>query len=408
MTIFIKMAWRNIMRNARRTLITLGAVTFGLSAMIILVALNDGSHTQWVENTVRNTGHVKIFKSGYHEDTDLKKAINDASLIFKELENEASVSAYVSRVEAEGLISTAENSYGVMIMGIDPEEEGRLSAIRERVIKGEYLSGGPKRGVLIGQRLAERLSAAVGDKIVLMVQGADGSLNSELFRLKGIFRMGAVEFDSSVAVISLEDAQAITSLGEGVTEISLFVDSPSHVLPLSERLKGRLLPLGYEVYTWKELMPSLEEMIYLDNAFMYIILLIVLIVASLGILNTILMSIMERIREFGIIMAMGTRPYQVVFLVMSESFFIGLLGIIFGTIIGTGVNSLLGIKGVDLSRWAEGMEFFAIFNPILYPETNPGKVLWACGMVLLVTLSAALYPALKASRFRPVEAMRHV
>ena len=409
MSIFLKMAWRNIRRNLRRTLITLSAITFGLAAMIIFFGFTDGFHAQWVENTVKAyTGHIQIYRSGYHDDPQLNRSIADAAEIIKELKTEPAVDTYAERVEVQGLISTAENSYGVLIRGIDTGEEVKITGIKERIIKGEYLNEDKGRGVLIGHRLAEKLNAEIGDKIVLMVQAADGSLTAELFRLQGTFRIGATELDSSFAIVTLKDAQALSLLGDRVTEIAVMLKNPVDVLPVSKRLKERLVSSGYEVYTWEELMPALQEMIDLDNIFMYLILLVVLVVVSLGILNTMLMSIMERTREFGIMMAVGTSPRNVILLVMLESFFIGIIGIISGAGIGIGINRIISIKGFDLSRWGGATEFFAILNPVIYPETDIINVLWSCAIVFLTALIVSVYPAVRAARLRPVEAMHYV
>ena len=409
LSIFLKMAWRNIRRNLRRTLITLSAITFGLAAMIIFFGFTDGFHAQWVENTVKAyTGHIQIYRSGYRDDPQLNRSIADAAEIIKELKTEPAVDTYAERVEVQGLISTAENSYGVLIRGIDTGEEVKITGIKERIIKGEYLNEDKGRGVLIGHRLAEKLNAEIGDKIVLMVQAADGSLTAELFRLQGTFRIGATELDSSFAIVTLKDAQALSLLGDRVTEIAVMLKNPVDVLPVSKRLKERLVSSGYEVYTWEELMPALQEMIDLDNIFMYLILLVVLVVVSLGILNTMLMSIMERTREFGIMMAVGTSPRNVILLVMLESFFIGIIGIISGAGIGIGINRIISIKGFDLSRWGGATEFFAILNPVIYPETDIINVLWSCAIVFLTALIVSVYPAVRAARLRPVEAMHYV
>ncbi len=406
---FFKMAWRNVLRNLRRTLITLGAITFGLSAVIVFFGFTDGFHAQWVENTVRAyTGHIQIYRAGYHDDPQLNNSIRDIEGVIREIKREPVLDTYTYRAEIQGLVSTAEHSYGVLIRGIDPEQEVKITAIKDRIIKGGYLKPDSDKGVLIGYRLADRLNAEIGDKIVLMVQAADGSLSADLFRLKGIFKMGAIEMDSAIVFITLKDAQRLAALDGRVTEIAVMLRSAEDVIPLSESLKRRLAPFGYEVYTWQELMPGLKEMIDLDNVFMYIILIIVLVVVSLGILNTMLMSIMERTREFGIMMAMGTKPHQVVALVLLESFIIGLIGIILGAGIGIGANNLIAINGFDLSRWSGAMELFATLNPVIYPETNIWNVLWSCGTIFITAIIVSIYPAIRAARLKPVEAIHFV
>ncbi|MEE9614384.1 MAG: FtsX-like permease family protein, partial [Thermodesulfobacteriota bacterium] len=275
------------------------------------------------------------------------------------------------------------------------------------VIRGEYLDG-EKGGVLLGHRLAKRLTAEIGEKVVLMIQAADGSLGAELFRVKGIFRMGSIEMDSSLAVISLADAREMAVMGESATEVSLLLKRPDEVGPATASLRAALEPLGYEVLPWQELMPALHEMIELDDIFMYVVLVIILVVVSLGILNTMLMSIMERTREFGIMMALGTKPREIVTLVMLESFFLGLAGVIAGAVIGIAANEAIAVNGMDLSQWSTAMEFLAALNPVVYPETHAGRVVWSSAVIFATALLVSIYPAVKAARLKPVEAIHFV
>jgi ABC-type lipoprotein release transport system permease subunit len=334
MKIFLSMAWRNIRRNLRRTLITLCAISFGLAAVIVFFGFTDGFHSQWVENTVKAySGHIVIHSAGYRDDPEISNAIDGVDSVIQRISEEEALSTYTTRVEIPGLASTAENSAAVFIRGIDTVRETGITGLDERVIEGEYLTRGVRGGLLLGHRLAKRLNAGIGDKVVLMIQAADGSLGAELFRLSGIFRMGSIDIDATQAVITIEDAQGIAVLGERVTGVAIIVDTPADVFPAEERLKKDLEPLGYEVFPWQEVMPALSEMIDLDNVFMYVILVIVLVVVSLGILNTMLMSIMERTREFGVMMALGTKPKHMVGLVMLESLLLGVIGSVMGVTI---------------------------------------------------------------------------
>jgi len=400
-----KLAWRNIWRNLRRTLITLSAVTFGLASVILFMGFTDGFHTQWLANYVRAyTGHIQVHAAGYHDDPELTNAIQDPGRAMSIIKTAEGVEQATTHIETEGLASTAESSAGVLIRGIDPESEDRITHVRERLIRGEYLSPGDK-GALIGHKLSKKLDAGVGDKIVLMTQDSMGTLSAELFRVRGVFKMGAIDLDSSLVLITQEQAAGFTALDGRATEIIVILKDPARVGATAASLKGSLGPLGLEVFEWQEIMPALQEMIELDDIFMYIILLIVLVVVAFGILNTMLMSIMERTRELGIMMALGTRPASIVALVLAEAFFIGAMGIIAGSALGVAGNMVFSIRGIDLSKWAGAMEFFAAVDPVVYPETNGSVLVWAGFVVFLTAFLSAIYPAVKASRLKPVEAI---
>jgi len=403
-----KLAWRNIWRNLRRTLITLSAVSFGLASVILFMGFTDGFHTQWLNNYVRAyTGHIQVHAKGYHDDPELAKAIKDPTAAMEIIGSIESVEQTTTHIEAEGLASTADSSAGVMIRGIDTVSEDRITHIGERILRGKYLAPDDD-GVLIGHKLAKKLNADVGDKIVLMTQDSMGTLSGELFRVRGVFKMGAIDMDSSLALITQQKAASFTALAGKATEIIVILNDPEQVGPVTETLKERLGPLGLEVFRWEEVMPALKEMIELDDIFMYIILLIVIVVVAFGILNTMLMSIMERTRELGIMMALGTRPGSIIALVLAEAFFIGAIGIIAGTAFGVAGNWLFSINGIDLSKWAGAMEFFAAIDPVVYPEVRVGILAWSAVVVFFTAFVSAIYPAFKASRLKPVEAIHFV
>lgn len=390
-------------------MITLAAIVFGLASVIIFFGFSDGFHSQWIENTVKvYSGHIVIYASGYRDEHNLNRNIKDVDFIHDVVSNIKTMTAFTARIHIQGLSSTAESSRSVIIRGIDIEKESEITALDKRIIEGDYFDINSTKSILLGHMLAKRLNVRVGEKVVLMVQAADGSIGAELFRLKGIFRLGAVDLDALLAVITLKDAQELSVLGDGVTEAVLTLDQPSEVLNITHRLKNELNPLGYDVFPWQEFMSQAKEMIDLSKAFMYVILVIVLVVVSLGILNTMLMSIMERTWEFGIMMALGTKPSQIVILVMLESFFLGLIGIALGTGVGIGTNTIIGLNGFDLSGWSGAMDLVSSLNPVIYPSTNYANVVMAATATFLTTLAVSAYPALKAARLKPVEAIHFV
>jgi len=297
-----------------------------------------------------------------------------------------------------------------LIRGVDPEREEAISGLAESMVKGAYFGDASDgaRQILIGAKMAERLQVDIGEKIVLMVQAADGSIGAELFRLRGVFRLGAIDIDRRLVIIPLRDAQDLAVLGSKITEMVLMLDSPGAVAPAAAALSGQLRDSGYEVWTWETLMPEVKEMIGLSSVFNYLVLIIILIVVSLGILNTMLMSIMERTREFGIMRAVGTTPLQIIGLVMLEATVLGLLGMLLGVSLGLGIIGVLEINGIDLSQWSGAMELIASLRPVIYPAARLDNVAVAALAAFAATLLAAIYPALRASRLKPVTAIRSV
>jgi len=394
--LFIKIAWRNIVRNLRRTLITLAAITIGLASIIVFFGFTDGFHAQWVENSVRlYAGHVVVYADEYHETRNLNRTIKNPELVETLARESRGVNAFTTRVHVHGLASTAENSIAVLIRGIEIEKEKKLAGFDRRIIEGEYLDSDASRGILLGHALAKRLHVNIGGKVVLMVQAADGSIGAELFRLKGVFRVGAMDVDKYLAVISIRDAQELAVI-RGVTEVALILDSPGHVRPVTRMLEEKLGSQGY------------DDMINLSSIFMYVVLAIVLVVVALGILNTMLMSIMERTREFGLMMAFGTQPAQIVLMVMLESLMLGLIGTFIGVIVGVSTNWFISIDGFNLSNWSGAMELVSSLHPVVYPYTDIYNVFLSALAAFMTTLVVSIYPALKAARLRPVKAMHFV
>ncbi|HJP04042.1 MAG TPA: FtsX-like permease family protein [Gammaproteobacteria bacterium] len=407
MALFLRIAWRNVARNQRRTFITLAAIASGLAAIIVFFGLSNGFHDQWITNSVRvYTGHIVVFAENYRDDRNLNRAISNIDDLTARLEILPGVEAVTPRIHINGLVSTARNSSVAVIRAVDPARETQINGLRERIIVGSYFEDDAHRQILLGYKMAKRLNADPGEKIVLMVQGADGSIGAELFRLQGIFRIGAIDLDGSLAIIGLADGQNLAAMDDKVTEAVLILDSPSEVAATAGVLATELDGSAYEILQWDELLPQAKEMIGLSNVFTYILLVIILIVVSLGILNTMLMSIMERTREFGIMRALGTRPAQIVRLVLLEAICLGVLGVLLGVSLGVAINGFLGTSGIDLSRWSGAMDLISSLKPVIYPTIHPGRIAIAAFAAFLATLLAAIYPALRAARLSPAAAIR--
>ena len=407
--LFFNMAWRNVWRNRRRSLLTVMAISLGLGFNIFMRAIGDGFHEQMVDNSVRShIGHLEVHRAGYHDNPGINKTLPSPQAVARAIRSLPHLRAYSLRVVGDGLASTAENSAGVAIVGINPAMERKVTTINRGIVKGEYLREGMGRPILIGDRLAVNLKAEVGDKVVLLVQAADGSMGANLFRVVGIFRSGAPELDRGMAFILRKDAQELFSLQNRVTEATILLNSSLAVPAAQQTLQSQLTGKHVEVLTWYQVEPFLLQFIQLDDAFFYIIVIFFFVVISIGILNTIMMSVFERVREFGVMMALGTKPRQIIKLVVEEAFVLALVGALIGSAIGISASAFFATEGMNLSAWAEGAAALGMTSTLVYTKLTTANVVLSNLSVVAVVVLVGLYPALHASRLRPVDAIRHV
>ncbi len=407
--LFLSMAWRNVWRNRRRSLLTIVAIALGLAFNIFMRAIGDGFHEQMVDNSVRShIGHLQIHRAGYHEDPGLNKTLPSPDEVRRAIETLPGVRGYSLRVLGDGLASTAENSAGVAVVGIDPRQENSVTTIERGVVEGKYLDSAQERPVLIGDRLATNLKAGLDDKIVLMVQAADGSMGADLFRVVGIFRSGSPELDRGMVFLLLPDAQTLFALDGRITEAVVLLRSSLEVPAAQAALRSALAGQKVEVLTWYEVEPFLLQFIELDDAFFYIIVVFFFVVISIGILNTIMMSVFERVREFGVMMALGAQPRQIIKLVVEEAFVLGLTGVVIGCSIGVAATLYFASHGMNLSAWGEGAAALGMTSTVVYTKLTAANLIISDSSVLGVVVLVGLYPAFYASRLRPVEAIRHV
>jgi len=404
----MKLAWRNLWRNVRRTLITMAAIGLGLALAMVSIGLGDGGHEQMIESGVRmGAGHITVQPRGYQKNPSNEKTITNETPVLRALKDIPQVREVSLRIVGRGLISSAANSSGIAFRGVDPTQEGDKSLLAPHVISGDYLSVGDARGILIGEKLAQKLRVSVGKRVVLMGQDASKEVSSSLFRVKGIYKTGVSDLDRYFCVISLEGARHFLGLEQGITQVAIYLGSQFEVEKVLSLLRSRLGFLPIEVLPWQEVMPDLLRFVQLDDAGNYLFLGIILVIVALGILNTILMSVLERTREFGMMLALGLSPCFLFFTIMFETTILALMSMVFGGGLGFGGHHYFATVGLNLTGLtAERLTLAGtIISPILYSHLRPMRVVGLLIIVFLVTLVTGLYPAVKASRLSPVKAI---
>jgi putative ABC transport system permease protein len=412
MAIDIKMAWRNIWRNTRRTILTISAIVFASTLLIFMLSFQLGSYGTMINASVRiHTGHLQVQAVGYQDKKSMRLVVPDPSAVGELMDSVPEVDAYTFRANAFSLASSKERTYGVLVIGIDPVRESQVSTLTQLIRQGSYLAEDDTNQALIGQLLAKNLHVGVGDEVTIVGQGRDGSVAATVVKIKGIYSSGMDDFDRSSLHIPLELFQDVYSMRGAIHEVVAIGRSLSDVHEMKRAVRAGLRTLGQQdslvVLDWNEIMPGLLQAIEMDLVSGIIFWFILIVVVAFSILNTFLMAILERTREFGVLMAIGTTPGRLTRLLLIESTVMTTIGIGIGIICGCLLTWYFQVHGLDLGGASELMSQYGISGSI-YPRLSLITALSGPGAVLIITLLTALYPAFKVRRLKPVEAMRAV
>jgi putative ABC transport system permease protein len=402
-----RIAWRNIGRHRRRSAITATAMGFGAAVCIAMIAFADGWLGQIFDIVVgQQIGHVQIHDPDYPRQRPLHETIAEPEAVVATLDGLPESVAVSPRAHGFALLAVGDEAAGVQVTGIDPERERQVTALADHLVEGRYLDGASGQ-MLLGVGLAESLGAALGDEVVAVTQAADGSMGSALYSVTGIYRTGSARLDRGGAFVTLAEIQDLLVLGDGVHEIAFNASSREEIPALVAAAEAALEGRGLLVRTWSQIDPALGQMLELTDAMIWIILIFIFSVASLGILNTMLMSVFERIRELGVAQALGLRPLQVLRLVLWETLFLSLMAAAGGAALGVLGAWLLENRGLDLSGlMGEYGMAGVVFEPIVYGDLRFDRVVVVLIFMFVVAFLASIWPAIRAARLDPVAAMR--
>ena len=410
MSIDVKMAWRNIWRNPRRTILTICAIAFASLLLVFMLSFQFGSYETMINTSVKiQTGHLQVQSAEYREQKNIRHVVPDPADVAAILDQTANVESYTFRCQAFSLVSSEERTYGVAVTGISPTGEAAVSRLKSLLREGEFLSENDRNQALIGKMLARNLRVGLGDELTVLGQGRDGSIAATVVRVKGIFSSGISEFDRSAIHIPLELFQEVYSMQGAVHEIVVIADGLRNIASIQDTITAGLSSLEsnkrLRVLDWNELMPGLRQSIEMDLVSGLIFYLLLVIVVAFSILNTFLMAIFERTREFGVLMAIGTTPTRLTKVLLIESMTLTAIGIATGIFIGSLITLYFQTYGIDISGASELLEQFGITGRI-YPKLSMLSAVSGPLAVLIITFFAALYPAVKVRKLQPVEAMR--
>ena len=408
-TMDFKIAWRNIWRNPRRSVLTICAISFACIVLIFMLSFQFGSYETMINTSVKiQTGHIQIQAQGYHEKRDIRLVVTDPSEIAKIVSNTPQVIGFTFRSQAFSLVSKGKRTYGVLVNGIDPAREKTVSRLKALVREGEFLTEKDTNVALLGNLLAKNLRASIGDEVTVLGQGRDGSIAATVLRVKGVFSSGISELDRSTLLMPLKSFSDVYSMGGAVHKIVIVLDSLSHVAEVKKHLALAIKSVQNDpplvVMDWEDLMPGLRQGIELDLISGMIFYLILILVVAFSIMNTFLMAIFERTKEFGVLMAIGVTPGRLTRLLLMESLGLTIVGIAIGMLAGVLITYYFQSYGIDVSGASDLLSQFGISGR-LYPRLGPLSVTIGPSAVLLITFVAALYPALKVRSFKPVEAI---
>jgi len=400
-------AWRGLWRNKRRSFLTISSIAVGLAAVMFGQSLLRSFQMQMIDkSTGIMLGHLQVQRRGVRDRKVPDKLLSGGEGIRDSLAADPRVAAAGIRLLYTGLAQAAGGSRAILVVGVEPSAERELSILPGYLKEGEYLGEDP-RGVVLGAKLAAELDVRLGERLVLMAQAPGGDMNSELFRVSGLFETGSVNYDSQVVYIGLGPARRLRDRLGRASHVVLKLRDPGEIDAFHRDHAAGLEDPEAELLTYREVGSEVAGIKKFQDALLIVILIIIFAIVGLGIQNTISMSFFERIREFGVVRALGARPSVVRGLLLTEAAFMGTIGAVLGFLLGLGLIGFFGVQGLELPL-GRAMAYFIPFDNVIYMRPIWEMHLWSAAGVFLVSVATSIGPALRASRLIVAEALRHV
>jgi ABC-type lipoprotein release transport system permease subunit len=405
----LRLAMRNLWRNGRRTALTMAAIAFGFALAVFTLNLTTGSYNDMIRAGIsQQAGHVVVQAAGYQADPDDALRVARASEVVTALAAIDPGAVVTRRVNLRGLVVSPSGSVGAGVVAVDPVAERSLSMIPDRIVDGAWLDD-DDRGVLIGRAMADRLGVGVGDKLVYMGQHGGTEVASRLFRVKGIFRTGSADMDGFVAFVHVHAGSELLGAPDTVHQVALHLTEPERAAEATAAARAALSRSELEVLDWRAALPEMGAMIEVDRTSNEFMLYAITLIVAMGVVNTVLMSVLERTREFGVLLAIGVRRRTIAQLVLLEGFVLGVLGTGLGLLLGVALSYPLVTYGLDFSSFMGSEAYDAggvVISAVIKGAWDVPRIVRFGVLSVLWTVLAAAWPAWRTSRFQPVDAMR--
>ncbi|HEX9902424.1 MAG TPA: ABC transporter permease [Acidobacteriota bacterium] len=402
--LMLRLAFRNIFRQKRRSLLTFLTILFGFVLSSLVIGMTFGTFNGVVNTFTRtNLGHIQIHEKDYLDRPALYRTVDDIPRISRLLGSLPEVEAWAPRCYAAGLASLGDRTSGVQVIGIDPERENGASRFNKKIKEGRLFRPDSYREVILGTGLAKYLKARLGDEVVIVSQAADGSIANDAYRLVGLLESGSVESDRVAFYMPIKSAQELFALDGRAHEIIIVARRLDQVDALAGRITAGLQNPGLSAQTWKEYARSFYQYMMRDRRSHRTMTYIILMIVAIGVLNTILMSVLERRREYGLLKAVGTKPRHIFALILLEANILALLAVAAGSVLALALNGYLAVHGF---RYAQEFTFGGMQLSRAYSAVNVDTFAIPAATVLVFTSLVAFFPAWKASRLDPARTMR--
>ena len=402
----IKISWRNVWRNKLRSIVVIFSVIFGLLGGIIIIAMSYGLNEERMNNAVEAyLSHVQIHNKQFSEDYNIMNTIDNISQIEDEIKNDNRVVSYSKRIILNGMLSNSNGSYGIQVKGIDPEQEKMVTNTFEKIIEGEYFNSKRDNTILVGKKLADRLNLKLKSKVVVTFQDENYDLTSLLFRVEGIYRSGNSRDDETNVFVRNDNIKKNLPAFSGYHELPILLTD----INLRNEVKKDLSKISEEniVEGWDDISKELAYANEMLAAVLYIFMMIILFGLSFGIVNTMLMAILERKKEIGMLMSIGMNRYKIFMMISFETIFLSLVALPVGLFSSYLIVEYYSVVGIDLSIVEAGLENFGVGTRLYFKVPNQEYFIVSL-MVFIISLISSIFPSIRALKINPVEATKTI